>query len=166
MSGEEELIKKAKMSMEIIDEAFSSEDEDNMAQPKEIDDDEEVVVARKSEVQLVKEVVREEDLANEEGPITKIVPIEDRDWPKRMQEYNYNPRQRAFVERCLQKKQDFIDFKNHFEWRELISDPKNDVHMWHRSSERGLACLKSQGSLDFTPRQIWLTLMGGQQYKS
>jgi len=31
MSGEEELIKKAKMSMEIIDEVFSSDDEDNIA---------------------------------------------------------------------------------------------------------------------------------------
>jgi len=59
-----------------------------------------------------------------------------------------------------------MDFKNHFEWKELIADAKSDVHMWHRSSERGLACLKSTGHLDFTPRQIWLTLVGGPEYKS
>ena len=50
MSGEDELMQRAKMSMNIIDEAFSSEDEDNMAQPKEIEDDDEAAVPRKSEV--------------------------------------------------------------------------------------------------------------------
>ena len=39
MSGEEELIKRAKMSMEIIDEVFSSDDEDNLPQPTEIEDE-------------------------------------------------------------------------------------------------------------------------------
>lgn len=38
--------------------------------------------------------------------------------------------------------------------------------MWHRSSERGLACLKATGLLDYTPRQVWLALMGGMKYKS
>lgn len=90
MSGEEELIKKAKMSMEIIDEVFSSDDEDNIAQPNEIDDDDEAAYARKSEVQLVKEAALSEDLTNEEGPLTKLIAIDDRDWPKRMQDYNYN----------------------------------------------------------------------------
>jgi hypothetical protein len=90
MSGEEELIKKAKMSMEIIDEVFSSDDEDNIAQPNEIDDDDEAAYARKSEVQLVKEAALSEDLTNEEGPLTKLIPIDDRDWPKRMQDYNYD----------------------------------------------------------------------------
>jgi hypothetical protein len=39
VSGEEELIKRAKMSMEIIDEVFSSDDEDNIPQPTEIEDE-------------------------------------------------------------------------------------------------------------------------------
>ena len=59
-----------------------------------------------------------------------------------------------------------IEFKNHFEWQKMVTDDKNDVHMWHRSSERGQACLKAQGTLDFTPKQVWLTLMGGMRYKS
>lgn len=39
MSGEEELIKRARMSMEIIDEVFSSNDEENMPQPTEIEEE-------------------------------------------------------------------------------------------------------------------------------
>lgn len=113
MSGEDELMQRAKMSMEILDEAFSSEDEDNMAQPKEIEDEEDA--ARKSE--FAKDAqVRVEDLTNEPDPVTTLIPIDDRDWPKRMADFSYTQRQRAFVEKCLQKKQDMVDFKNHFEW--------------------------------------------------
>jgi hypothetical protein len=43
MSGEEELIKRAKMSMEIIDEVFSSDDEDNMPQPTEIEEESAII---------------------------------------------------------------------------------------------------------------------------
>jgi hypothetical protein len=36
-SGEEELLTQAKLNMEIIDDIYSSEDEDNLPQPNEID---------------------------------------------------------------------------------------------------------------------------------
>ena len=37
--------------------------------------------------------------------------------------------------------------------------------MYSRTSSRGLTCLKSVGHLDFTPRQIWLSLCGGITYR-
>jgi len=37
--------------------------------------------------------------------------------------------------------------------------------MFSRTSARGLTCLKSIGHLDFTPRQVWLTLCSGITYR-
>ena len=87
------------------------------------------------------------------------------DWDKRMSLYNYSTTQRSFVKRSEDKQKEYFTFKNHPEWKSLISDPKNDIEIFSRSSTRGLTCLKAVGHLDFTPKQVWLTLCGGSQYR-
>lgn len=149
-SGEEELIKKAKMKMAIIDEAFSSEDEDNLAQPTEIDD-EEIIEAHNNRFST--RVINVSPASAPSQPlvedltvtptVTSIIPITDSEWPKRMNDYNYNAKQRAYVERCRQANAFLFTFKDDAGWKSLIADPAHDVHMFYRDSARGLTCLKS-----------------------
>ena len=106
-----------------------------------------------------------EDLTLEGLFITKLEMIEDTEWPKRMQDYGYTNKQRAFVERSLAKKRELFEFKNHPDWKTLISDPKNDIEMFSRTSARGLFCLRATGHLDYSPKIVWLTLCGGIKYQ-
>lgn len=103
--------------MEIIDEVFSSDDEENLPQPTEIEDDPAIVeeaanltVLAKSEVATTPS--KEEDLSLEGQFVTKLDVIEDEDWPKRMSDYGYTASQRAYVERSLAKKRELFDFRN------------------------------------------------------
>lgn len=154
--------------MELIDEVVSSHDEADLPEPQEID---EAIAKRVTKPKVEPVVVSEplyEDLELEGGGsfVSKIIPIEDSEWPKRMDDYSYSSRQRLFITRGLQKKADYLDQKkSHSEWKPLGGDAKSGVTMWSRDSERGLTCLKSQGNLDFTPRQVFLTLAGGMKYR-
>jgi hypothetical protein len=74
-------------------------------------------------------IVMEEDL-NLEGKgtfISKIDMIADSQWEERMSLYNYSQHQRKCVQTSLIKKQEFFSFKDHSEWKSLISDPKQDI---------------------------------------
>ena len=66
----------------------------------------------------------EEDLNLEGNFISKIDVIADSQWEQRMSQYNYSSHQRQCVQKSLIKKQDFFSFKDHSEWKSLISDPK------------------------------------------
>ena len=93
-----------------------------------------------------------EDLTLEGQFISKLEVIEDSEWPKRMSDFGYTAKQRAYVERSLVKKREMFEFKNHPDWKSLISDTKNDIEMFSRTSVRGLTCLRATGHLDYTPR--------------
>jgi hypothetical protein len=53
--------------------------------------------------------------------------IADSQWEERMSLYNYSQHQRKCVQTSLIKKQEFFSFKDHSEWKSLISDPKQDI---------------------------------------
>ena len=119
MSGEGELVKKAKLGMAILDEAYSSEEEENMPQPLEIEEENAVfeeainTTVQSIKVQEQREMTPtftniEEDLKMEDGFISKIEVIPDHEWDERMSHYNYSSKQRLLIKKSIAKKNEFF----------------------------------------------------------